>query len=145
MAPKKKAAEQPKGFRVGKHSGRTKVVQCDWFEVPEGEEPFTVTLKRLNFAELDDLPPFEGTKHRDLWPVIAPYVVSWNAIGETTEGTWEPIPPPAEAGPDAFQAIEPEFSSWIFFVLKFGHRGGADLQKKPSGSATTPATNDARS
>lgn len=145
MSSKKKPAEPPKGFRVGAHSARTKTVACDWFEVPEGEEPFTITVKRLSFAELDDLPPYNGTKHVDLWPVIAPYVVGWNAIAETSDGAWEAVPPPAEGGPEAFQVIEPEFSSWIFFVLKFGHQGGDELRKKLSPSSTTPGTNDGKS
>lgn len=149
MAPRKqKPAPKPlTGFAVGRHTNRTKKHVCDM----EGFEGFEITVKRLTFAEINDMPALSGTDedgnptgltHQAAWEAIAPYVVAWNAQAETDGGDWEDVPPPAEAGSDAFLMIEPELSAWCFAKLKYGHLGGDELPKKSTPSSSTPETSD---
>lgn len=142
MAPRKQQPE-PKpltGFAVGKQSGRTKTYTCD---LPDFEG-FEITVKRLTFAELRDMPDAQAT-HDEVWQHIYPYVVGWNAQAEIAGGGWEDVPPPADAGPDVFLLIEPELSVWIYAQLKYGYLGGDALRKKPTPSDSTPATDAASS
>lgn len=141
MSPRKKESPSTPltGFAVGKNTGRTKKYVCDL----EGFEGFEIEVKRLTFADINEI-PLKGT-HTEIWEVISPFVVSWNAQAETESGSWDHVPPPAEAGPDAFKIIEPELSTWIWAQLKFGHLGGADLQKKPSESGSSPEKVDGSS
>lgn len=134
MAPRKKTKELT-GFAVGKHAQRTKKLTCD---LP-GFEGFEVELKRLTFTEIDDLPRGDAS-HREAWESIYPFVLKWNAQGMTEEGSWEDVPPPAEAGADAFLMIEPELSAWIWSKLKYGHLGGPELLKNPTPSESGPET-----
>jgi hypothetical protein len=52
---------------------------------------------------------------------LAPYIYDWNAEGRTADGGWAKIPPPAEAGPEAFDCILPEDMAFIIDVILGGY------------------------
>ena len=146
--PRKKQPAELTGFAVGTRARRTKTYRCEM----DGYEGFEIQVKRLTFAELDELPSLtrideDGNthtlRHYDSWEAMYPYVLGWNAQAETPDGGWEDVPPPAEAGADAFQMLEPELSVWVFGKVKYGHLGGDDLRKKPTPPESTPETPDA--
>jgi hypothetical protein len=120
---------------------RTKDVVADW-EVPEGSEPFRATIiTSLSFAEIDAIPLDGSASYGQLFQVIAPYVVAWNAMGRNAEtGAYEPLPPPAEAGPDVLRLVEPMITMFLAIKLKRVHLG--DEAERPKGSTpsgTTPS------
>lgn len=118
---------------------RTKPIEAT-FEAAEGAEPFRATIvTSLSFAEIDAI-PISG-KWIDIFKGIAPYVVEWNALGRNSEtGAYEPLPPPAEAGPDVLQAVPLEVTTFLVGRIKTVHLFDQDEQKNASGpSGDTPA------
>lgn len=146
--PKKKA-ETPAnvtGFRV---KPRYRDVTCTWYELEEGEEPFTATIRRnLTFEELEAIPRGEDLKWSEVWPVIAPYVVAWNHTKPDAEtGEVVAVPPPAEAGPEVFRTLDTEMNLWLLGEVRYAHIGGpaalvkhldTDRKKEPMPSESTP-------
>lgn len=121
---------------------RTKEVVGTWS--PEGEEPFRATIvTSLSFAEIDAIPLTSDATYEQLFPTIAPYVVAWNAMGRNAEtGEYEPLPAPADAGPDVLRKVEPIVSLFLAGHLRRVHLGDPDDPKDGSGpkpSASTPA------
>lgn len=66
--------------------------------------------------------------------LIAPLVRGWNAQGLDADGNEVDLPPPAEAGPDAFEAISWTAELWITNVVLWGYRvtGKAGGRRVPS-------------
>jgi hypothetical protein len=127
---------------------RTRELVCDWIEPAEGHDLFTVTVRsNLTFDEIDAIAYGNGAMHIDLWKSIAPYVLAWNATAINLEtGQVEPIPPPVEAGPQVFSAIDPVVVEWLGFRLKRIYQGDADRPKGlPPSTATPPTSNEADS
>lgn len=54
--------------------------------------------------------------------LIAPYIKEWNAIGLLDDGTEAAIPAPADAGPEAFLAIDTAAYDWIVRHVLLGYR-----------------------
>jgi hypothetical protein len=118
---------------------RYRRVVCDWVTAEEGSEPLWAEVRSdLPFGVIDDLPWGSGHTYAELWPVIAPHVRAWNAMGyDTVSGTYQPVQPPAEIGPDAFKWVDPIISDWIGFVLKTTYRSVTSDPKASSESSAS--------
>lgn len=106
--------------------------QCPmWPE--DGAEPFWADVRaNLTFDDVAQLGA--AVSFADEWDVMSPWVVAWNATAWDQESkSWQPVPPPAEAGPDAFKTQPREVTSFIALCLQ-NNRLGTDLPKasKPS-------------
>ena len=132
------------GYRV---RPRYRDVTCDWYELDEGEEPFTATIRtNLTFDQLNAIPAGKDVTFEEVWQEIAPYVVGWNLVAENmSTGTVEPVPPPSEAGPIAFRALDSALSLWLIAQVRTAHLGGPERKKEPTPSGSTPAPSDGKS
>ena len=107
---------------------RTKQVVCGWFEPADGAEPLTATIRTdLIYAHIDainDLRRDPATMLADMWPMLAPFVPAWNAVAlDLATGEYAPVPPPAEAGRDAFRSVDPLVTIWLAAELGRVHLG----------------------
>lgn len=119
---------------------RTKEVIGPWPDT-EGSDPFCATIvTSLSFAEIEAIPLDKDATFRDLFAAIAPYVVQWNALGRSAaSGGYEPLPPPAEAGPDIFRSVDPQISTFLALMLKTVHFGDQEERSpKSTPSDDTP-------
>lgn len=119
---------------------RTKEITGEWS--PEGEEPFRATIiTSLSFAEIEAIPFSSETTYDEIFPTIAPYVVAWNAMGRNAEtGEYEPLPAPADGGPEMLRKVEPRVTVFLASKLRTVHLGDQTVRPKaltPSGD--TPA------
>lgn len=119
----------------------------------EGCAPLTATVQtNLTFEQLDAIPltikvnaDGDGvliTCDDRVREAIAPYVVDWNAEAiDLTTGDPVPVPPPAEIGVKAFQAVDWQIGAWLAAQLKTVHRLPApELTEKKEPTGSTPAT-----
>ncbi len=108
------------GYRRPVHYARREFRPPD---LPEGAEPLWAKVRsNLTFERLDAIPFGQGVTFNDTFAVIAPYVVEWNVQGENLQtGEWEPVPPPAEAGPSVFEQLDHLEAFWIIMAIKQGH------------------------
>jgi hypothetical protein len=135
------------GFKA---RARTREYTCDFpgLEPDEGSDPLVVSLRiNLDFETIDTIPdPFVTTNGRvfanptpELAAAIAPFVVAWNAVGTDAEtGDEVQLPPPAEAGPDVFRAVDPFVQCWVGMQLRALWNDDA-RKKGPTSSPTTAA------
>lgn len=63
---------------------------------------------------------------KDLWGVMAPYVLGWS-VGELVDGKKVPIDPPAVGGAEQFQYISESFTNQIFVHLWTRSQGDVDV------------------
>jgi hypothetical protein len=124
--------------------GRYRRVECDWIQPADGHDPLWAEIRSdLPFAALDALPLGTDDQYTDLWRAIAPHVRAWNALGlDITTGTYQPVPPPAEMGPDAFSHVDPLIGIWIGTKLKTTYREaitGPKASSAPAPSVPTPS------
>lgn len=124
---------------------RTAEVVCGLLEPADGSEPLRATLVvSLTNAELAHLGGLlgrmnDGLTFEEIWPAIAHRVLAWNAMAYDLEaGAYAPVPPPAEAGVDAFRAVDSIATVWVLYELTRAHLGGAE---RPKGQ-TEPASTD---
>lgn len=61
------------------------------------------------------------TPRRREFALAAPFIVGWNAVGETDAGEEKPLPPPAEAGPDIFACVPVDIFIWMFQLVVDGY------------------------
>jgi hypothetical protein len=108
-------------------------------EPADGSEPFWCDVRDdLTFAELDSVQP--AAAFNDLWELIAPWVVAWNAVArDEITGEWVDVPPPAEAGPDAFKTQHTRITQFIAWCIRLGD-GLTDLPKGQRRSGDTDGT-----
>lgn len=133
MPPKKKAAAEAvepvelapvtpiQGYR---RAPRYEEIEYRPDELPDGQEGLKFTIRtNLPFSEVDAIPYGMKVRFDEIWPVIAQYVIGWNVMAENMEtGEWERVPPPAEAGPEAFSALDDVEALWLVLAIKFKHR-----------------------
>lgn len=124
---------------TGHVPNRTKVVTRDE-DAPESGEPFQATIvTSLSFEEIDAIVIDGSQTFSDLFAAIAPFVVGWNATARNREtGAHEPVPPPAEAGPQALRALEPRAALWLAMQI----RSAPFLPPDPKESAPIASTPD---
>jgi hypothetical protein len=122
---------------TGHVPNRTKVVTRDE-DAPEGGEPFRATIvTSLSFEEIDAIVIDGSLTFSDLFAAIAPFVVAWNATARNREtGTYEPVPPPGESGPQALRALEPATAIWLAMQI----RSAPFLPPDPKESAPSGST-----
>lgn len=80
----------------------------------------------------------KDTPSRREWALMAPYIVGWNALGETADGEEKPLPPPAECGPDVFACVPLDAIAWMWRTIIEGYRStgkAGSLPVKPPPSA----------
>jgi hypothetical protein len=102
---------------------------------PDGVEPFWAEIRDdLSFAEIERIPYGIGNKYSDLWDAMAPYVTAWNATALNPEtNQWEPVPAPADAGPDVFKTQNLYVTDFIALCLKFSTDLNLPKGRKRSG------------
>lgn len=114
-----------------------------WIEyaagVDGGGEPLRAEIRtNLTWGEIDSLN--EATIFAEVWERLAPHVRAWNALGiDAVTGEATPAPPPMEAGPDAFKAIDAEATLWLLAELRTAHLGGEERKKDAPALARSPA------
>src|SRR5690606_22259795 len=125
------------GYRP-RHTTRKAVADAERFPFlapADGAEPFWAEISDdLTINDVDRIPWDTGTL-ADQWAAIAPYTIAWNATAYNPESNaWEPVPAPADAGPDVFKTQRRQIATFIVLCLKFN----ADLHlpkgRKPSGA-----------
>jgi hypothetical protein len=91
-------------------------------DAPEGVKPLRVKVPiSLAVKDVNAIGIEKGTTLLDLWPTLAPFVVEWNVEMLNTEtGMVEPVPPPAEAGWEAFYVLSEADTLRLIQLLKFG-------------------------
>jgi hypothetical protein len=104
----------------------------------EGSEPFWADVRDdLTFADIDSLDPKKP--FADVWAIINPWVIAWNAMGQDRDtGEWVPVPPPAEIGEDAFKSQRTQVTLFIAWCIRLGD-GLPDL---PKGLSTSSGMDD---
>lgn len=118
-----------------------------WFEyVEEGAEeeegnlPYRLRMRtNITYEELEELrTDTEGkTTDRELWSVIAPFIVEWNIAGIDADGNEVEVSPPAVGGGEQFQYVPPQLFGAIYRDILF--RSTPPLARKTaSASASTP-------
>lgn len=89
----------------------------------------------------------EDTPRRREMTLIAPWIVEWNAMGLDTDGNEVALPAPADAGPDAFLAIDNTAYDWIVKHLLLGYKAsgkaGGWAALLPRSAGRTRAGSDA--
>lgn len=86
----------------------------------------------LSWNEIRTLEADEGMTFEQAFPLVAPYIIDWNAEALNLEtGEYEPAPPPAEAGGEIMRVLDRAESYWAIQKVRNGYLGG-DLQKKES-------------
>lgn len=133
--PRKKAdapATEPTPMTGYRMKPRYRDVTCEWYELEDGEDAFSATIRtNLTFGELRDIPSGKDATFEEVWDVIAPYVTGWNLVAENIEsGQVEAVPPPAEAGPAAFQALDASLNLWLIGQVRTAHLGGPKALEK---------------
>lgn len=122
-------------------------VECDWdgLKPEDGAEPLWIEVKESNtWDEVDDMAMTPEQTYAERWAVIAPYIRSWNAMGLDAEsGEMAPLPPPAEAGPSIFSALDRMVFIWIDMQVRTAHLGGLRRPKATSVSEPTPEPSNA--
>lgn len=123
---------------------RYRWVTCDWTDSsddPDGE-PFRARIRcNLTWGEIDGIDLVGSLTFTDLWAILAPHVIEWNALGrDAVTGEIVPVPPPAVAGPSAFHAIEAGLTLWLATQIKTAHLGGEERGK----GVSTPGVSDER-
>jgi hypothetical protein len=123
---------------IGYRPNRTKEIVKE-HDVPDGSEPFRATIiTSLSFEEIDAIVIDGSLTYSQLFKSIAPFVVAWNALGRNSEtGEYEPVPPPAEAGPDALRAIEPSVAIWLALMIRTAPFGDKKDPKGSNGQTTS--------
>lgn len=138
--PKKRTTEHATGYRP-QTATRRAVADAERFPklaAAADAEPFWAEIRDdLTFADTERI-PWDGATFADQWAVISPWVTDWNATAYNPEtNTWESVPPPAEAGPDAFKTQTKHVSSFLVLCLKFN--ADVNLPKGPRRSGGTDA------
>lgn len=85
----------------------------------------------------------EDTPRKREMTLLAPYIKEWNAVGLLEDGTEAPLPSPAEAGPDAFLAIDAAAYDWIVQHLLLGYRASGKAGSWDGKSRRTRGTSPA--
>ncbi len=98
-------------------------------EGPEGGEPFRAEIRsNLTWGEVDELRA--SNLFVDIFPRLAPYVRAWNLLGLNVEtGELEAVPAPADAGPEAFKAMDAELCTWLWLKVCTAHLGDEERGK----------------
>lgn len=136
MAPKKKAAVQVVETAPPMATYR-RLPRYEWVEydpvkdggidpadIPADHEPLRCRiLTNLTFGEMEAIPYGLNVRWPDVLAAIAPFVVAWNQGRVNPEtGEAEVLPPPAEAGPDALNALSDDEALWLLLAIKFRYR-----------------------
>jgi hypothetical protein len=100
--------------------------------------------RNLTFDQINAIPKGFNATHQQVWEEIAPYITGWNLTALNIEsGEVEPVPPPAEAGPDVFRALDSELSAWLISWMRTIHVGGpgavADQAESARKKGLTPS------
>lgn len=126
---------------------RTREIVCEWLEPDDGAEPLKATIiANLSFAEVDYIAELLGNPkvtYQELFEVVAPNVVAWNATAfDRASGKRELVEPPAEIGTDALRVVDSMITIWLATSLARVHHGGEERQGKSKPSAGSPAPAD---
>lgn len=126
---------------------RTREIVCEWLEPEEGAEPLAATIVvNLSFWEVDyinELLSNPKVTYQELFDVVAPKVVGWNAMAvDRATGELAPVEPPAEVGTDALRVVDPMITIWLARALSRVHYGGEERSGKSKPSAGSPAPAD---
>lgn len=137
----------PNGVAVGfVPKVRTVRVTCDWpdLQPAEGGEQLWAEIEDITFDEQAAIPFGQQFRYLDLWQAIAPYIHTWNATErKRVDGgvVYEPLPPPAEAGPEVFGRCSKWIGQWLAIELKYGPlKKDTDPKGKSTDSMPAPTS-----
>lgn len=137
------AAPQPESTPIIGYRPRPRYRDVTLTTIPheDGGQPFSARIRaHLTFGQMEEIPYGPGVAYRVIEDAIAPYVVGWNVMAENVEsGQLEPVPPPAEAGVDAFKFIGGAEVEWLALELKTASLGSIDeLNEREKNGTLTP-------
>lgn len=110
--------------------------RVEWIDEsdPDGL-PFRARVRaNLTFGEVNELTFAEDTQMTEVHAKLAPYVLEWNAGRIGADGEPEPIPAPADGGPDVFEEVPNAFFWWLFTEVKINA-----TKQLPKASSAEPA------
>lgn len=92
----------------------------DLWSPKERPEPLGVFLRaNLTFAQMAAIPYGEGVRYADIEAAIAPHILRWNVTAINAQnGKREPVPPPAEVGPNAMRLLSEIELEWLAIQLR---------------------------
>lgn len=92
----------------------------DFWDEKERSLPLSVLVPaNLTFEQLDAIPYGDGVAYEEIERALAPYVTRWNVTAVNLDtGQREPVPPPAEAGPDALKVLSAVELEWLAIRMK---------------------------
>lgn len=68
--------------------------------------------------------PVKATLTDDrIWERLAPFVLAWSVGRRDEKGNAVPVPPPAEAGPEQFKLINPQYVAKLLADLRYRSTG----------------------
>lgn len=105
----------------------------------DGAESLWAEIDDITFEEKTWIPALTAeTMYADIWREIWPYIRAWNVLGRNRETKqFEPLPPPAEAGPEVFSSVQPMIiAGWLAHELKFGHLRNRALDEKKESTSS---------
>jgi hypothetical protein len=117
-------------------------VVCDWPALAprDGAKPLHAELcTSLTIGEAMEIQEAMNTTVGQISPRIAPFVRSWNVTARNAKtGAFEPVPPPAEIGVDAFKSTRPGVVAFLAItLLRIHNQGGPDRPKETMPSDDT--------
>lgn len=133
--------EVVQGFRR-KHRWIRFTCELATLEPEDGCEPLWIEVPNsLTWEEIDTLRFTDDQTYADRWVLIAPYVRAWNAVGvDGVTGDLTPLPPPIEAGPEVFRALDRDICTWIDLTVQNAFRGDQKRPKETTPSDDTPTS-----
>lgn len=93
---------------------------ADLWNADERPLPLSVLIQNnVTFDQIEAIPYGEGVEYDQIERALAPYVKRWNVTAINVEtGEREPVPPPAEAGPDALKVLSAVELEWLAIRIK---------------------------
>jgi hypothetical protein len=95
----------------------------EWEEIPVEDRDMTKAPRELERKQL------------------APFIYGWNAEGRDPKtGEWGLLPPPVEAGPEVFDSITDEMTTWMIRVVIVGYMVTGKVRRLKTRSTPTGDT-----
>lgn len=112
----------PLGFRIKVRQYITNAERDDIVAASNEIRKFSAEYLTMSAEERVALDAAGDTPRDREWRFLAPYIVEWNHAAESESGEIEPVPSPADAGPDVFALVTPEQYTWMYDVVIRGYR-----------------------
>lgn len=130
------------GFRILVRTSITNAEKADLTAAHEAIVRYEREEWRETPPEKRDFDDSPGAREERL---LAPHIHGWNVLGLTKDGEEKPVPPPAEAGPEAFRFVGPDEIAWMTNVVLIGYAvlGKAVTWSRPRATSPDPSATTA--